>query len=101
MAQILKLKDADQTLRDLVASFRGKSEECIIQDDDNQTIAALLPAQEYQRYQSYLNRREQNFGVIDRIREKMKGFDPDKIQADIDRAVDEVKAKSRPKRQAT
>ena len=101
MAQILKLKDADRPLRDFIDSLRGNSEECVIQDEDEKTVAAVLPAREYDRYQDYLRRREQNFAVIDRIREKMKDVDPDELQARIDQSVEEVKAQSRAERQPT
>ena len=39
--------------------------------------------------------------ALDRIREKMKDVDPKELQARIDQAVEEVKAESRPRRQAS
>jgi len=98
MAQILKLKDTDRPIRDFFSTYRTATEECVIQGEDNQTVAAVLPAKQYEIYQDYRRRREQNFAVVDRIREKMKGFDPEEVQARIDQAVEEVKAESRAKR---
>ena len=94
MPQTLKLRDANVNVREFINTCRTSNEEYVIQDEDDQTVAALLPANQYASYQTYVRRREQNFAVIDRIREKMKGFDPDEIQARIDQAVEEVKAKS-------
>jgi hypothetical protein len=101
MAQILKLKDASAPWRKLIDAFRDEPQEGVVQDENNQVVAAVLPAQQYEAYQAYLRRREQNFGIIDQVREKMKGYDPAKIQADIDQAVEEVKAKYRADSQAT
>ena len=49
-------------------------------------------------YQLYQEEWERDFSVVDRIRKKMKDFDPDEIQTHIDQAVEEVKAQSRPER---
>lgn len=97
MAVTVKLRDTDQKVRDFFNARRSSAEECVIQDDNDQAVAAVLPAKQYQTYQEYLRRRERNFAVLDRIREKMKDVDPDELQARIDQAVEEVKAKSRPR----
>lgn len=101
MAQTIKLKDADRTLRNLIASFSGKSEECVIQNEDNQAVAVVLPARQYASYQAYLKQREEDFAVLDEIAETMKQYDPEEIQAGIDQAVNEVNAQYRATRQAT
>ena len=95
MAQILKLKDASAPWRKLIDAFRETPQEGIVQNEDNQAVAVVLPMEVYQLYQGEW---ERDFAVVDRIREKMKGFDPDEVQANIDKAVEEVKAKSRPTR---
>ena len=95
MSQTLKLKDADTKVRDFINACRTSNEEYVIQDDDDQTVAVVVPKEMYQLYQQEW---EKDFAVVDRIREKMKGFDPAKIQARIDQAVEEVKAKSRAER---
>ena len=95
MAQILKLKDASAPWRELIDAFRETPQEGIVQDEDNQAVAVVLPMEVYQMYQGEWDR---DFAVVDRIRGKMKDFDPDEIQANIDKAVEEVKAQSRPTR---
>ena len=96
MTQILKLRDADRKVRDFFNARNTSGEECIIQGDDDQPIAAILPAQQYEAYQQYLKRREQNFAVLDRIAQKTKEVDPEIIEGKINQAVEEVKAASRP-----
>jgi hypothetical protein len=95
MAQTLKLKDTDRPIRDFFNAYRTATEECVIQDDDNQPVAVVLPMELYRLYQDEW---EKDFAVVDRIREKTKGFDPAEIQTRIDQAVEEVKAESRAKR---
>jgi hypothetical protein len=96
MAQTLKLKDTDRPILDFFNAYRTSNEECVIHDDDGQPVAVVLPMELYRLYQEEW---EKDFAVVDRIREKMKGFDLEEIQARIDQAVEEVKAESRDKRQ--
>ena len=96
MAQTLKLKDADNPILDFFNACRTIDEECVIHDNDDQPVAVVLPMELYRLYQEEW---EKDFAVVDRIREKMKGFDPEEVQARIDQAVEEVKAESRDKRQ--
>lgn len=96
MADTLKLRDADQKVRDFFNARLSSGEEVVVRDENDETVAAVLPAKQYQSYQEYLRRREQNFAVLDRIAAKTKDLDPDEIERKIDQAVEEVKAKSRP-----
>ena len=95
ISHTLKLSDTDQKVREFINTCRTSNEEYVIQDDDDQTVAVVVPKEMYQLYQQEW---EKDFAVIDRIQEKMKDFDPDEIQARIDQAVEEVKAKSRTER---
>ena len=101
MAQILKLKDASVPWRKLIDAFREMPQEGIVQDENDQVVAAVLSAQQYEAYRAYLRRREQNFAVIDRVRKKMKDFDTDEIQESIDQAFEEVKNETRAARSST
>lgn len=96
MPRTLKLRDADINVREFINACRAANEEYVVQDDDDETVAVVVPKDMYQLYQQEW---EKKFAVVDRIREKMKGFDPDEIQARIDLAVEEVKAKSRARRE--
>lgn len=93
------MSDVISKFRDLVSSFREKNEECIIQDEQGRPVAAVLPFERYENYQAYLNQRERDFAIFDEIDEKMKGYSPDFIEAQITRAVEEVKAKHNAERQ--
>jgi hypothetical protein len=48
MAQILKLKDASAPWRELIDAFSDKPQEGIVQDENDQVVAAVLPAQQYE-----------------------------------------------------
>ena len=96
MAQILKLKDASVPWRKLIDAFREKPEEGVVQDENDQVVAVVVPPQQYTSYQNYLRQREEDFTVFDEVAENMKQYDPEEIQDRVDQAVEEVKAKSRP-----
>ena len=101
MAQTLKLRDANVNVREFINACRAANEECIVQDEDDQPVVAVLPAEQYESYQNYVRRREQNFAVLDRIAAKTKDLDPDFIESKIDQAVEEVKAQSQPSAKTT
>ena len=96
MSQTLKLKDADTKVRDFINACRTANEECIVQDEADQTVAVVMPADQYKAFSSYQRRRERNFAVLDRIAAKTKDLDPDYIENKIEQAVEEVKVQSRP-----
>ena len=48
------------------------------------------------RNELYQRQREADFAVFHEVDEALKGYDPEELQARIDQAVEEVKAKSRP-----
>ena len=98
MSQILKLKDASSSWRQRIGELRTKPQENIIKDDDDQTVAVVLPIDQYESYQAYLRRREANFAIIDKVADAFKDVDPDELQSRIDQAVDEVKAEHNARR---
>lgn len=91
MTQILKLKDASPPWRRLIGELRTRVQESIIKDDNDQTVAVVLPIEHYESYQAYLRQREADFAVFDDLSEAFKEVDPDELQTRIDQAVDEVK----------
>ena len=91
MSKILKLKDAGQSWRKLIETFRDEPQEGIVQDEDNQAVAVVLPMELYQLYQQ---ERAKDFAVFQDVREDLKGYSDEQLQTRIDQAVDEVKAKA-------
>ena len=96
MSQILKLQDTDSKFRQLVESFREKKEECIVRDEQDQPVAVVLPIENYESYQAYQRERERDFAIFDEVDERMKDYDPDFIESQIEKAVEEVEAKYNP-----
>ena len=101
MSQVLNLERSDRKLRRLIESFREKQEECVIQDEQERPVAVLLPIDRYESYQAYLRQREKDFAVFDRIDAKMKDYDPDFIEAQVEKAVAEVKTQGKPRKTDT
>ena len=101
MTQILKLKDASPPWRRLISELGAKSQESIIKDDNDQTVAVILPIERYESYQAYLRQREADFAVFDDVAEAFREVDSDELQARIDQAVDEVKAERNARRATT
>ena len=85
---ILKLQDAGK-LRQLISSSSGKKEDCVIQDEQDRAVAVVLPIERYESYQAYLRQREKDFAIFDVIDEKMKDYDPDFIESQVEQAVAE------------
>lgn len=98
MSIVLKLQDAGGKFRQLVESFREKKEECIVQDEQDRPVAVVLPIERYESYQAYRRQREKDFAALDDVAEDLKDFDPDFLEAQIEKAVAEVKAEANEKR---
>lgn len=101
MAETVKLRDTDQKVRDFFNARRSSVEEAVVQDENDETVAVILPKDRYASYQQYQRQREADFAVLDRIAAKTRDLDPEEIERKIGQAVEEVKAKSRPTAQTT
>lgn len=101
MSQVLSLEEADRKLRRLIESFREKQEECVIQDEQERPVAVVLPIERYESYRANLRQREEDFTIFDRIDAKMKGHDPDFIELQIEKAVDESETRAEPQKTNT
>ena len=93
MTDILKLKDPITKWRTFLAQFRTNPQPTIIQDDDNQEVGVVLPMEYYRLLDKEW---KAGFKGVEEIRARMQKYDPDYIQQQIDNAVEEVKAASRP-----
>ena len=91
MAAILKLQDASSTWRRFITGLRTKPQKAIIQDEQNRDLGVVLPMEEYLLYEQEW---EKDFAVVDRIQEKMKGYNSEYVEKQIEKAVAEVKTAS-------
>ena len=94
MAQMIQLQNSDETLRRMVETCRNQNEECVIQDNQNRPVAVMMPIERYESYQAYLKQREKNFAILDTVAEDLKNYEPDFIENQIEKAVQEVKAEA-------
>ena len=83
MAAILKLQDASSTWRQFITSLRSKPQKAIIQDEQNRDLGVVLSVEEYLLYEQEW---ERDFAVVDRIQEKMKGYNSAYVEKQIDLA---------------
>ena len=95
MAQMIQLQNSDETLRRMVETCRNQNEECVIQDNQNRPIAVMMPIERYESYQAYLKQKEKNFAILDTVAEDLKNYEPDFIERQIEKAVQEVKAEAK------
>ena len=95
MAQMIQLQNSDETLRRMVETCRNQNEECVIQDNQNRPIAVMMPIERYESYQAYLKQKEKNFAILDTVSEDLKNYEPDFIERQIEKAVQEVKAEAK------
>ena len=94
MAQMIQLQNSDETLRRMVETCRNQNEECVIQDNQNRPVAVMMPIERYESYQAYLKQREKNFAILDTVAEDLKNYEPDFIERQTEKAVQEVKAEA-------
>ncbi len=94
MTQMMQLQNSDETLRRMVETCRNQNEECVIQDNQNRPVAVMMPIERYESYQAYLKQKEKNFAILDTVAEELKNYEPDFIENQIEKAVQEVKADS-------
>lgn len=87
MTHILPLKNIEKKIRQLANAFKKETDEYVIQDDQNQPIAVVLPLERYASYQDYLRQREKDFAIFDTIDKKMSAYDPDFIDNQIEKAM--------------
>ena len=95
MAQLVQLQNSDKSLRRMVETCRNQNEECVIQDNQNQPVAVMMPIERYESYQAYLKQKEKNFAILDTVAEDLKNYDPDFIENQIEKAVQEVKIEAK------
>ncbi len=54
----------------------------------------MMPIERYESYQAYLKQKEKNFAILDTVAEDLKNYEPDFIERQIEKAVQEVKAEA-------
>jgi hypothetical protein len=91
MAQILKLKDASAPWRKLIDAFREDPQEGVVQDENDETVAVILPRPLYQLYQQ---QRAKDFEVFKDVRKDLQDYSDEELQERIDLSIAEVKAGS-------
>ena len=92
VSQVLNLKEAGSRLQKLVQSLRSSNQECEVKDEQGQTVAVILPADQYALFQKEW---DEDFKVFHDVAEDLKGYSAEELQTRVDQAVEEVKGQSR------
>ena len=94
MTQTLKASDVRSNWSQLLNKvFRGETE--ILVEKSGIPIAAIVSAQDYQKLQKIKQQREKDFAVVDRMRAAFKDQSSAQIQANVKKAITEVRRENK------
>ena len=73
--------------------FRGETE--VVVEKSGIPIAAIVSAQDYQKLKQIKQQQEKDFAVIDRMRAAFKDQSSEQIQANVKKAIAEVRRENK------
>ncbi len=88
MVRRLDTKTVRDRLGEILDQARYRGDEFIV-ERRGRPLAAIIPYEEYEQLQ---RQRAHAFETLDRIRAANAGVDPEEVERDIARALDEVRA---------
>jgi PHD/YefM family antitoxin component YafN of YafNO toxin-antitoxin module len=90
MTQIFNVTEARKRWSEVLGTvFRGRRR--VILEKSGIPVAALISPEDFETYQRLLAEREARFAVIDRIRERNAGADPDQVYREVTEVVEAVR----------
>jgi hypothetical protein len=92
MSQAINLKEAGSRLQKLIQSLRSSNEECEVKDERGETVAVILPADQYVIFQKEW---DEDFKVFHEVAKDLKGYSAEELQTRVDQAVEDVKRQPR------
>ena len=99
MTQVMKASDVRQQWSQLLNKvFTDKRR--IVVEKSGIPVAAIISAQELERFNKLEEQRERNFAILDEIGEKFKNVPAEEIEQEVSRALRQVRAKNRRKSSA-
>ncbi|MDO8657778.1 MAG: type II toxin-antitoxin system prevent-host-death family antitoxin [Candidatus Levybacteria bacterium] len=96
MTQVMKASEARQQWSQLLNKvFRGQTR--VVVEKSGIPVAAVISAEDLERFTQLEEQRNRRFKVLDRIGEAFKNIPAKKIDREIVRAISEVRAERRAK----
>lgn len=99
MTQIMKASDVRQQWSRLLNQVFINQTRIVI-ERSGIPVAAVISAEELERFQRLEEQRAQRFKVLDKMREAFKGVPVEKIEKEVKKAIAQVRAENRLKRAA-
>ena len=96
MTQTLKASDVRSNWSQLLNQvFRGETE--VVVEKSGIPVAAIISAQDYQKFQQIKQARERDFGVINRMRAAFSDQSDEEIEKQVNKAVLQVRKEYKPR----
>ncbi len=96
MTQVMKASDVRQRWSQLLNKvFRNQTR--IVVEKSGIPVAAVISAEDLERFTRLEEQRERNFAVLDEIGEKFRNVPPEEIEQEVSKALREVRSKNRRK----
>src|SRR4051812_44669365 len=86
MTQTMKISDVKNTLSSLVNKVYRKETRVLV-EKSGIPVAAIISADDLERFAQFEREREERFAVIDRVREAFKDVPAAEIEAETDRII--------------
>lgn len=94
MTQVMKTSDVRQNWSYLLNQvFRDQTR--VIVEKSGIPVAAVISAEELERFIKLEEQRERNFSVLDEISEKFKDIPAEEIEQQVSKVLTEIRAKKR------
>ena len=98
MTQTMKISEVKNTLSSLVNKVYRKETRVLV-EKSGIPVAAIISADDLQRFAQLERERDERFAVIDRMREAFKDIPPEEIEREAERSV--AAARERRRQRAT
>ncbi len=97
--ETITVKEAQQDLASLLERVSSKGERVVIAED-GMAIAALIPAEVFERFQRWDRDLAERRRFLDEFRKNFEGVPPEEIEREVEKALAEVRAEMRAERLA-
>ena len=99
MTQVMKASEVRQQWSQLLNKvFRNQTR--VIVEKSGIPVAAVISAEDLERFKKLEEQRAQRFKVLDRMREAFKDVPPEELEKEVKRAVTEVRRERRAEKTA-
>lgn len=100
MTQVMKASDVRKEWSQLLNKvFRSKTR--VVVEKSGIPVAAVISAEDLERFTKLEEQREHNFSILDEIGEKFKDVSAQEIEKEVGKALAQVRAENRRKSPAT